>query len=142
MSSDPDLLQAIEDLRPVFADLRKAKRDMRKLAGTMEAKAFEATREFVGDLRGRIQTRALKLALDPDALTVILAADANLKLRLKRRASKAQMAKALREECAISKARRIEAEDALRQAQGEYAAAKRAEDAACQARLIYTGFGS
>lgn len=142
MNDDPDLAQAIEDLRPVFADLRKAKRDMRKLAGSMENRAFQAAQEFAGDLRGRINTRARKLALDPDALTAILAADANLKLRLKRRGSKAQMAKALREECVIQRARRIEAEDALRLAQGEFAAATRAEAAAMAARLIYTGFGS
>lgn len=139
---DPDLAQAIEDLRPVFAELRQAKRDMRKLNGTMTSVGYQAAAALAADRRSIITTRAQRLAIDPDALSVILAAEAGIRMRVKRAPSRRQMEKALMEECTYQATRRSDAEAALRQAQGEYAAAIRSDIAAKAARLAYTGFGS
>jgi hypothetical protein len=140
---DPEVFQAITDLRPVYAAWRKAKADAKKLHPVTRARHHAAATAEAGDQFSIMRTRAEgRLNISVDALVVILAADAALAAKFKRRPSRQQLGKALGEECGNNRARDVKAKASLERAEREAAAAARALEAAHQARLAITGYGS
>ncbi|WP_242186400.1 hypothetical protein [Sphingomonas sp. CARO-RG-8B-R24-01] len=104
MTRDPDLEQALVDLRPVFAALQRTEADLKKqeVRDTMSISAVVKRR--ARDLRADIWTRAerivdRKIAEEPPkkfrALMALLGADARVRKRVGRRPNTSQIAKAL-----------------------------------------------
>jgi hypothetical protein len=140
VTRDPDLAQAIVDMRPVYAEWRVLAKRLRTLNPSLESVAVARTRAQIADLRGRIVTRAERLAYDPAGFTLILYAEHYERGRLRRKPSATQMANALRGE-------RKHRAEALSEAEHEFQRARdalekrRAEDAAGRAACaLYTGF--
>lgn len=69
---DPDLAQAIEDFAPIAIDLRAAEKRRDALSAAAPDAMREAINLQIEDLLGVIDTRAARLAIDPDALRLIV----------------------------------------------------------------------
>ena len=139
---DPQVFQAIKDLRPVYVAYRKAKADADKLTAGLQMRDRHAALEFAGDQRSIIATRADRLKPSADALMVILAADRTLRLKFKRNPSAYQLGRALVADAKLAAERRAAAAEALKAAEAEVTAATRAAEATEQARIAITGYGS
>lgn len=140
ITDDPDLAQAIEDLRPVFAELRQAKREMRKAKDKISSNAYQSLAAHAADQRSIIATRARKLAIEPEALSVILSTEAQIRMRVRRAPSRRQMEKELRAERGYAASRLSGARADMERLQAELASAERHSAAADAAVLLYTGF--
>lgn len=70
---DPDLAQAIEDLSPVATDLLAAYQRRENLPRCASDDVCDALNERIEDLLGRFDARAVRLAMEPDALRLIVA---------------------------------------------------------------------
>jgi hypothetical protein len=137
---DPDVLQAIEDLRDDFADYRRCSRQMKELSPVTDFLKFNAARDFRGDKLSIIRTRAERIGIDPDALVILLGASHDARQRLKKRPSRHQMAVAVRTAAATTKDRLAAAKVAADAAATELASAARADVAARAACVAYTGY--
>ncbi|WP_267386507.1 hypothetical protein [Sphingomonas sp. GC_Shp_3] len=139
---DPDLRQTLIDLAPVYAAYRKAKGDAGRLDPVEKFQAHHAANAHAGDLFGTILGRADRFHWDGNGLVIILAAQAALRAKLKRRPSIVQMSKALEEESntLLMAARKAKA-DADKAARVVEVAERKAA-AAQAARLLYTGYSA
>ena len=139
---DPEVFRALTDMRPFYRKYHKAKADVKALQKTInfrnraEAQAYATDQEFI------IRTRAEILTISGDALIVILAADYTLAVRLRRRASRAELGAALEADSALLARRTNLAKTSLARAQTKAATSERALDATRQACIAITGYGS
>lgn len=136
---DPDLDQAIEDLRPVAAELREAKRALRTMAEAAPMNSRFAAQQRVSELRMRIVARAARIGIAVDALHIILNEEAQLRARQRRRPARKFMVKAL-DATAADAARHLgQLRSDLERLQRELASAERYHAAADGARRAYSG---
>ena len=78
---DPDLAQAIEDLSPVATDLLAAEKRRDNLPTCTADAVRDELNERIEDLQGRFDARAARLAIEPDALRLIVAETARMTAR-------------------------------------------------------------
>ena len=92
---DPDLDQAIENLRSTADSLRAAKVRLHEIDAVQNERAFQRERDFVRRLRGEIASTARRIVMNPDELMLILETDSRLRKRNGRKPSYADLARAL-----------------------------------------------
>jgi len=144
MMRDPELDQAIAELRPVYAKMRaeRTKLSYEKVRNDLNVEA--AVKAYVRELASEIALRAERICLDYHAFLAILAADADeiRRSRANRKPSARQMTAALeakRKNCA---AHVVTTEAALVRAKSDFRKAKRRDTAAREACRAYTGFSN
>lgn len=142
MRRDPDLDLAIAEMRPIFALMRveRAKLNREEVRSHLNRQA--AVTAYVRELRSQIALRAERIGIEPDALTAILALDANEQRRLKRKPSSRQMTAALQQERSRCAKRAETTKDALERADAAHREALRLDAAAMAACIAYTGYPS
>ena len=137
---DPDLDQAIVDMRQTFADLRRARGQLKHAEVRASLNKTGAVKAQIADCLGLIAVRAGRLGISPAGLTVILSAYARERTRLKRWPSAKQVTALLRADRTAS-ARYVEVTcDALKRAEAEAAQALDDDAAAEAACVAFTGY--
>ena len=144
MMRDPQLDQAIAEIRPVFAKFRaeKAKLKHEKVRNDLNLEA--AVKSYVRELASEIGLRADRIRLDYDAFIAILATDADeiKRSRINRRPSARQMTVALEEQRKGCAAHVETTKAALARADADYHEAVRLNAAAREACRAYTGYSN
>ncbi|WP_242183286.1 hypothetical protein [Sphingomonas sp. CARO-RG-8B-R24-01] len=144
MTRDPELDQAIAELRPVYAKLRaeRAKLRYEKVRNNLNVEA--AVKAYVRELASEISLRADRIRLEYDAFLAILAADADeiKRSRVNRKPSAKQMAVALQARSKGCADHLVTTEAALIRAQSDFEKAKRRDAAARAACRAYTGYSN
>lgn len=141
---DPDLDQAIVELRPVFAKMQaeKAKLEYETVRNDLNLEA--AVKAYVRELASEIGLRADRISLDYDAFMAILAIDAKEMKRSKinRKPSVRQMTVALEADRKDRAEHVGVTEAALASADAAYRKAVRLDAAAREACRAYTGYSN
>lgn len=144
MMRDPELDQAIVELRPIFAKLRAERKKLLHEKVRNDLNLENAVSLYIRDLASEIGLRADRIRLDYDAFIAILATDANEIKRSKigRRPSVRQMTAALEVERDVCAKNVVDTKAALVSADAKYREAVRLDAAAREACRAYTGYSN
>ncbi|MCH4893978.1 hypothetical protein GO308_12720 [Sphingomonas sp. SFZ2018-12] len=135
ITADPDIAQAIEDLRAVGAALRRNSALLLTLPeGSVE---HRAERALVLELQSRIDLRAGRLGISGAALTELINDDLNDRARRGRGKPSRPTSRTLMDAVMNAQAREADAHRALSAAQIEVKAATEARRAAEEAYRVY-----
>ena len=144
MMRDPELDQAIVELRPVYAKMSAEREKLGEDKVRSDLNVEAAVKAYVRELASEIALRAERIRLDDHAFLAILASDADQisRSKAKRNPSSRQMTAALeakRKNCA---AHVVTTEAALIRAKSDFRKAKRRDAAAREACRAYTGYSN
>jgi len=114
---DPDLDQAIENLRPVADALRSARARLVKVDRVERAKEYGALRAEVRQHQADIAAAAQRIVMDAAQLTLIVETESRLRARGGRRPSYADLARAIEIASVVDADRARETQLAARDAQ-------------------------
>lgn len=137
---DPDVVQAIEDLRPVALELRTRTADYLKLPEGSNAR--RAAQTVINDLMSRVSLRAERLCITTDTLMLHINDAIDRKARRGKDAPDRITSRTLATRVEQARAREVDAHTALTRAQSEVKAATAARIAAEQAYAAYGAKGS
>lgn len=139
---DPELVQAVIDLQPVYADYVRFKGQMRSLAASRQYRQRAAAREAMNAAWDDIRLRAGRIGQKAAVLGELLRVCSEEAARLGRRPSKAQMDKAIRSSVEALKEVRRARRVAIEKAQRELLSIEFRDQALRKACLAYTGYGA
>jgi hypothetical protein len=135
LSEDPDLAQAIKDLRPIVLELRERSKALSELpAHSPHRRPGEI---HVADLTSRITVRAERLSMSTDALLVLINEDINRRARRGRGQPSIPTSRTLTDIASAALAREAVAHIDLTAAQAEMRDATAARIAAEEALTAY-----
>lgn len=135
ITADPDIAQAIVDLREVGDELRRRSATLLRLPEQSGDARLE--RSAVIDLQSRIDLRAERLGISGAALTALINDDLNDRARRGRGAPSRPTSRTLMDEVTNAQAREADAHRALSAAQIEVKASTAARLAAEEAYRVY-----
>jgi len=141
---DPELEQAITELRPVFAKMRAERAKLRYETVRNDLNLEAQVTAYVADLLSEIGLRADRIGVDFDAFVAILASDADeiRRSKINRRPSERQMTAALDAKREGRAAHVLTTKAALARADANYHEALRLDAAAREACRVYTGYSN